>query len=221
MKNVLLIGFTGKKRNGKTTATKIAKRLLEDNGYVVSRINFKDALIRKIQDNMPETLSVILRDQNELDSTFMHRLLGEVPYRSFRDLFEVKPDVVRALMREVGTNIYRNEIDNDYWVNAFKETYKDRVQKLKEVFGKTQKIAIIVDDVRFHNERKMIQKLKGDVVKIVRTGYDNGTDTHPSEAEMDEFEVMELNAKNPEELETLIKRYVSMLLSAESVKKSK
>lgn len=70
-------------------------------------------------------------------------------------------------MQLLGTEWGRNIIGEDVWLNAW----------LKDA-GKHN--LIVVDDIRFHNEFKVIQELGGIIVRIRRTGVE-GADAHESE----------------------------------------
>jgi hypothetical protein len=153
----MIIGLTGKKQNGKSTA---ATYIAEKYGFV--RLNFKDALVAEIKERFPNVLEVIIEmmDRSAYD--------GMNPWTVDR-LFKDKPPVFRALMQNFGTEVRRRDHE-DYWV----------VKWLKQV----QKIDnVVVDDVRFLNEAQAVTDMGGHIVRIIRDDYVN-TDTHVSESEM-------------------------------------
>lgn len=167
-----IIGLTGKKGHGKTTAKDaIAKH------FEVTNINFKDALVKTMREKLGRTLS----------------LMAETYGMTVDELFVNKPPMMRTLMQEVGTEIYRG-IRDDWWVL---EWYKS----ISDVEG-----TILVDDVRFKNEAMILKAKGGVLVRIVREGYDDNIATnHASETEMDGLEVDHtITATNKEELEEKI-----------------
>lgn len=93
-----IIGLTGYKQSGKSTA---AKYIAENYGYV--RVNFKDALVQEIKDNFPDLLE-------EMVNTHL--------IESVDDLFQQKPPLMRALMQNYGTEVRRND-DPKYWVKKW------------------------------------------------------------------------------------------------------
>lgn len=103
-KNMLVIGFTGKKGCGKTTASDY---LTKKYGYI--KVGFKDALIIEVIDKFPELIEVI-RYGYIVQKT--GHLFNYKPY---------KPEI-RALLREYGTRM--REIDINYWVKKWKEIAK-------------------------------------------------------------------------------------------------
>lgn len=156
-----LIGFTGKKQSGKTTATMYLK--LEHDAL---HSNFKDALIEEIKKNFPNLLEVIKDSLEEttFDSWSTNRLFGE------------KPPLIRTLMQNYGTNVRRNDSDT-YWVDKWTEKVSPLVN---EHF-------IIADDVRFLNEAQAVRDLGGKIIRIERSDMVSH-DTHLSEMEMDKIE---------------------------------
>lgn len=178
----LILGFTGKKGHGKTTACLKAIEVLEDKGYKVVRINFKDALVHTMRTKLNRTLA----------------LLGEHYNLTQVELFEQKPPLVRTLMQEVGTEIYRG-FNTDHWIL---EWYKS-VYNAGEVWKLEPKLAIITDDVRFSNEETILKAKGGKLIRIVRNGYeDNVAVTHQSETEMDSFiPDFEISAHDKQSLE--------------------
>ncbi len=188
----LIIGLTGKKGHGKTTATNKLAEVLMEKGYYVQRHNFKDALIHTMRTKLNRTLA----------------LLGEHYNLTQQELFDQKPPMMRTLMQEVGTEIYRGMKD-DWWVlEWYKKIFE--IIKLRE---KEPKLAIITDDVRFLNEATILQAKRGVLIRIVREGYEDGVaTTHQSETEMDGIQVDHtITAKDKDELEAKIVELCSKL----------
>ena len=119
-------------------------------------INFKDALIEEIVENFPDLL-------RELSISY------KLPIQA---LFLLKPPLMRRLMQNYGTNVRRKDKE-DYWIKRW----------LYRVYPRDDNI--VVDDVRFINEAKIIKQLGGTVIRLVRQTTEK--DTHISELEMDEI----------------------------------
>lgn len=82
----------------------------------------------------------------------------------------------REILQKVGTDLFRNQVDPDYWVNALDLTYRPLVDS-----GITK---FVIDDVRFINESNWIHSYPyGVTLKVIREGYVNGFagNSHPSE----------------------------------------
>ncbi len=93
----MIIGFTGKKSSGKTTA---AKYLVDNHDFI--KIGFKDAMIKEMRGNLQHTLNAI----------------ADVYQINVNDLFETKPPIMRRLMQEYGTEVRRGD-NQDYWIKKF------------------------------------------------------------------------------------------------------
>lgn len=84
-------------------------------------------------------------------------------------LFNQKPPLIRALMKNYGTEV-RRKGDDFYWIRKWVET---RPQ------GK-----VVVDDVRFLEDANMLWGVGRMLIRIIKTGQVN-TDTHQTESEID------------------------------------
>ena len=93
----MIIGLTGLKRSGKSTAAEY----LEDN-HGFRRVNFKDALVSEMLDRLPSVL-LQLKEQYKMD---------------IHELFIEKPPIMRALMQNYGTEVRRGD-DPNYWVKRW------------------------------------------------------------------------------------------------------
>lgn len=151
-----IIGLSGFKQTGKSTAAKH----LEAKGYV--RLNFKDALIEEMKQNVPDVL----------------RELGSAYKLSIDELFDQKPPIMRALMMNYGTEIRRRD-NPTYWI--------DQWEAKAEVILATG-AGVVVDDVRFINEADSVRALGGKLIRIARP--DIGlSGQHVTETEMLSFSV--------------------------------
>ncbi len=157
----MIIGLTGKKQNGKSTA---AQYVADKYGFV--RLNFKDALVAEIKERFPNVLEAIIEvmDRSAYD--------GMKPWTIDR-LFKDKPPIFRALMQNFGGEVRRRDHE-DYWV----------VMWLKQA---SKHKNVVVDDVRFLNEAQAVRDMGGMIIRIVRADYNNN-DSHVSETEMDSIE---------------------------------
>jgi hypothetical protein len=86
----------------------------------------------------------------------------------------------REILQKVGTDLFRNQVDPDYWVKVIQPDYDLMVRN-----GVTK---FVIDDVRFPNEAKWIHSYPyGVTVKVIREGYVNelAGSSHPSESYQD------------------------------------
>ena len=137
--------------------TAAAMYLEEKHGF--KRMNFKDALVLELKQNFPDLLDA----------------LSEQYGLTIDELFVEKPTLVRKLMQNYGTDVRRGDKES-YWIEQWILLARNHQEK-----------NIVVDDVRFINEAKMVRNAadafgtNAIVIDITRDGKEG--DTHISENE--------------------------------------
>ncbi len=96
---------------------------------------------------------------------------------SYHEVFEEKTWFSRSLLQLIGTNLIREQIDPNFWINKIKE----RITHLS--FAEN---TVIIDDIRFKNEAEFIRNSNGVLLRITRPSV-NSVDKHRSETELDEI----------------------------------
>jgi nucleoside-triphosphatase THEP1 len=86
----------------------------------------------------------------------------------------------RVLLQTLGTEWGRQTIDQDIWVKAMKRILTDAM------FDEYH--PIVIDDLRFENEAKMIREFNGEVWHIDRKNFTPSNDNHISEAGVKSFD---------------------------------
>lgn len=119
------------------------------------------------------------------------------------ELWGKKTDFSRLMLQKIGTDIIRNQIDQDFWVKKMKEV----IDGLSEI---NENVKIIIDDVRFKNEADLIKKYKNSVLIRVDRPSIKSTSSHRSEIEQDKIEVdmAILNDGSLEDLEAKTKELI-------------
>jgi hypothetical protein len=80
----------------------------------------------------------------------------------------------RVLLQTLGTEWGREMIDQDIWVKAMRHILTDAMfQEYRPV---------VIDDLRFENEAKMIRELNGEIWHVERRSFTPANDNHVSEA---------------------------------------
>lgn len=148
-----LIGLIGFKQSGKSTA---ASYLESKYGFV--RHNFKDGLKLFMVKTIPDVLEWC---------RLYYQMTNE-------ELFDKKPPLFRLLMANIGTDLIRHEISNNFWVDIWRK---------KQFAG----VNTVADDVRFLNEAQAIKRRGGILIRIIRTDITTGGD-HSSETEQLQIE---------------------------------
>lgn len=105
----------------------------------------------------------------------------------------------RQMLQLVGTDALRKVVHDDFWVIPMKRKLKEHIRNQRHV---------VISDVRFMNEIKMIQALDGKVIKVDRLNPDkiNGFEKHSSEVELETFDNWDLSVDNNGTLEELYKK---------------
>jgi hypothetical protein len=126
---------------------------------------------------------------------------------------------VRRLLQVMGTEAGRDILGENVWVN----TLGRKVSAfLKETGTPIYAARIVITDVRFPNEVAWLQENGGDLWKVVRPGFDNKVDAHPSEQYVDGFDedLTLVNNTNLPGLESLARMVAAHELESEFYRES-
>lgn len=155
----MILGFSGKKQSGKTTAIEDLKKRLYDS-YAVH--NFADSLkIMVVQTLVPAGMKPANLSSIDWVETNKDTLL---PCGM----------TVRQALQFVGTDVFRT-LWPDVWINAWKN-------RLPAFTGPKAVKWLLVADIRFLNEVQAIKDIGGHVIRLTRAPYN---DDHASETELD------------------------------------
>jgi len=165
-----IIGFSGKKQSGKSTAVEsIADTNRTSHAYVAYALSFADELKRIVL--------LCFCDGYELLET-----------QKQKDRVLPCQKTVREVLQLVGTDWFRH-IDPDCWVRAYKKTIEAAERGLPRP---SHKLLILTPDVRFPNEVKCIQELGGHVIRLLRAPFAD-EDKHESETALDAMTLDTIN----------------------------
>lgn len=157
--NPIIIGFTGKKGSGKTTAARFIEKY-----YNFPEMTFADGL--------KQCCKIVFGLTDD-------QLYGEQKEICDPNWFDYTP---RMMMQTVGTELFRKklsevmpEIGEDIWVLSLQR----KLQKLIQEHGSDTRV--VISDVRFQNEVDMIKSMGGYIIRLYRETPWN-SDSHESEA---------------------------------------
>ena len=159
-----LVGVMGGKGTGKTHLAKMIYSQL------MTRFGHQKVKLRKFAHPIYQILELFF----EMDYQWLTA-------NKDRELVDGK--TVRQMLQWLGTDVFRNQLDQDFWLNRLLEKY---------VMGQIW----IIDDVRFPNEAVAIKNLGGKLVKIVPQDGTAVYDNHPSERELDSFVAYDYEVMN-------------------------
>jgi len=102
----------------------------------------------------------------------------------------------RQMLQLIGTDALRKVVHDDFWVIPMKRKLKEHIRNERHV---------VISDVRFLNEIKLIKSLDGKVIKIDRYNPDkiSGFEKHSSETELDYYDGWDDVIENNDTLEEL------------------
>lgn len=165
-----IIAFAGRCRAGKSELARVCEKYGYEKLYFALPLK---QLCADLMDTTIDELNQAKADRTEINITIgkdMCTIISEETNIPFDVVYEKCNGVVikdvRHLLQFIGTDIIR-EYNQDWHVNRIQEMIRDDVD-------------YVFDDVRFPNEKKMIEDLGGDCWFVVRPQIDN-VSNHESE----------------------------------------
>lgn len=185
-----IIGFAGRARSGKTT---LAKILHDENNYKILTIaNHLKKLcckllggisleeLNKLKDNNTDISNWIAINENFINIINQETGIGCAEIKDELGKLGVYMTTVRVMLHIIGTDIIRKYYP-DWHIK----------QLVNEIESLPEDVNVVVDDVRFPNERKEIERLGGVVIFIMRPTMLSMVYNHPSETSLQWFNFME------------------------------
>lgn len=166
----MVIGFAGRCRSGKTVLSEVCEK------YGYQHLSFALPLKQLCADILDISIDELNRAKNEnipIEITIgkdVCEILSEetnIPIGKTIEICDGKYlHTVRDMLQFIGTD-YIRKYNSDWHVNRIREMIKDNVN-------------YVIDDVRFPNEKRMIEELGGDCWFVTRTTLNN-VSNHESE----------------------------------------
>lgn len=166
----MVIGFAGRCRSGKTVLSEVCEK------YGYQRLSFALPLKQLCADVLDISIDELNRAKNEnipieitIDKDVCEILSEEtnIPIETTTEICDGKYlHTVRDMLQFIGTD-YIRKYNSDWHVNRIRDMIEDNVN-------------YVIDDVRFPNEKRMIEELGGDCWFVTRTTLDN-VSNHESE----------------------------------------
>lgn len=181
------VAFMGKARSGKDTA---AAYLVRSRSY--TRLAFADPL-----KEMALRVDPFVYKDEDQDMWRLSEVVSGHGWEYAKDMF---PEV-RRILQHLGQA--QREFDEDYWVNALR-------RKLNS--AEAWNMPVVVTDVRYLNEARMLRARGFRLVRIIRDGATAGgtAAAHSSETELDTF-AADLDIYNTGSLDFLYRSIESAL----------
>lgn len=196
MKKIILV--SGKMRSGKNTFADTFERLASERSLTTKQISFA----QPVKDRTREDFSNLV---SYLNATVAHirklaidlkrdslnckadEIVKQVSKLSIEDenFYDSKTELSRILLTTYGTDIFRNRVSKNYWVEQTKKEIE------KELSSKTLEDFTIITDFRFPNEKWVLETSEEFKTISIRINRDIPRDpsvaTHSSEVALDSF----------------------------------
>lgn len=226
----MIIGISGKKQSGKDTVGKIIQFLKINNcnpyynDKPYSEKSFSEYLsnkdneiweIKKFSDKLKDIVCLLINcTRQELeDEKFKNTAIGEEWIRMYFDKdFSYKKQCFtpRELLQFIGTDLFREKLNPNIWVNSLMCEYKKTIRKTTPTFESvTTYPDWIITDVRFQNEFQAIKDRGGITIRVNRPQLPN-CDNHLSETDLDSV-IFDYTIDNNGTIEELIKKVQKVL----------
>lgn len=210
MKKIILV--SGKLQSGKNTFANFLGKRLSEIGFNVSEDLFAKDLKNNCKNDF-KSLNIAINEkvqyieellkylelseyQNVVDS--VKRQLNEFKIVD-ENYYEDKTFITRCLLQIYGTEIFRNRVNENHWVDQVIERSKQSNTDF-----------IIVTDVRFENEIDRVKELSNNEYEVItirverKLERNSVMDLHPSENALDDYLTWDYIIDNNSSLENLI-----------------
>jgi hypothetical protein len=181
---MVLLGLTGKKRSGKSTAT----------DHLIQTYGFEEvSWAWPLKEIIGKELFGLTDAQLYGESADRERVIPEWDMSS------------RKILQVVGTDLFR-QVWPDFWV-------KVGMRRIHKLISEDPERRIVVSDCRFPNEFDIIKELGGTTIRIVRKELAS-TDDHLSETALDDYEpdYTIVSGEGVDKLKRMVDLYMSHIL---------
>jgi len=166
----MIIGLSGKKGSGKNQVAEYFAKILGRQN--VNIIAFADPIKEIAVKYMGVDKNIAWGTQEQKESTYTNWRWQDIPTHKRRNYnITTHHMTVRQLLQYIGTELFRQNIADDFWVKSCFNQIYNYADKYKYH---------IITDVRFPNEAHEIKELGGKVIRLWRGG-DGPSDNHASE----------------------------------------
>ena len=142
---------------------------------------------------------------------FLKEMIFNAGLCTEEELWGKKTDFSRLIMQKIGSEIIRQQVDQNFWVKKMKE----RIDQIILDYGRLSNI--IIHDVRFQNEAMLIRSYEHSaIIKITRPSLkiNKEENQHISETELDNYKYANFETINDgslEDLKTTVKKILNIM----------
>lgn len=162
-----IIGIAGRKQSGKTVLSSIAVEK-----YEYTKLTYDNALknlICHLLDIDRATMEIWKNDANKIvDFSFTEPQISYLSNLTQIKIENIQTEIskvvmystVREMLQKIGTDIIR-KYNKNWHVNCIKN-------EILKLYNENNNVNIIIDDVRFHNEKDLIKTFGGEIYFIIK-----------------------------------------------------
>lgn len=179
----IFVMFSGKLRSGKNTVSSMFKEEMAKKGLVVEERYLAKVLKENCRDDFKALSNFLSGLWEDIETRLPPDIRGKLSWMDVKDehFFEDKTPLTRHLLQIYGLEIFRNRVDQDYWIKAFIDSVADCSASI-----------VTVTDCRFPGEIACTSRSpripKPVVVRVERPGYaQEEGQGHPSETALDGY----------------------------------
>jgi dephospho-CoA kinase len=201
MNKKLIILLSGKISSGKNSFAEILKEELEN--HFKEKVVL-DAFARPLKEMARDAFKPLVDFLNKIFETLLkEKHLDGYSYKEIESFitkqdswFENKTPISRIILQQLGTEIFREHVDQNYWVELFKKNSKAR-----------EEMIIINTDTRFLGEIEYLEACDDINVITIRVERNiersNAFNEHVSETALDDYKNWDILIRNDGTLEDL------------------
>lgn len=164
-------------------------------------------LVGRAQSGKSTAAKYLIKEYGFIQTAFaepLKQMILKAGMATHEELYHKKTEMSRWLMKKIGTEIFREQVDPDYWIKAMQYhldlTIKENPSK-----------KIIIDDIRFPNEAKLLMDCYNcTLIRIERINNDgsyfidsDAGEIHKSESQIDSIPVNQIIIARSGEIEKI------------------
>lgn len=199
MDKKLIILLSGKLSSGKNTTADILKEELEN--HFKEKVAL-DSFARPLKEMCQKSFKPLIDYLNQMFKT-VYEMEGNFGGYEFDKLiteekhwWEEKTPISRILLQQTGTELFRDHVSKNYWVELFKKNSKSRIENI-----------VINSDTRFLGEIEYLEScddINVITIRVERNIERNNTfNEHVSETALDDYKDWNIIIRNDGTLEEL------------------
>ncbi len=166
-KTLILYGISGRKGNGKSLiATAILRHMFETH----------ETCVMSFATKLKQICHILFGGENRHWFGTDADKMETAPFVYWAKHLGENYSCARRIAQTVGTDIFRNNVHNNFWVLLAQKAMEDTLANIPH-----DVCLVIFDDVRYENEAEWLHSKGGQILEVKYTGAKTYNDQHSSE----------------------------------------